>query len=231
MVKVESLEDIALKTCYQNVISTLRMGNLKLWMSRSSLFKLFSSLKDQELVDNSMNLRCEALKTTILNDQASKRLVEPDKFTVKDRNSGLIQVITKHSPLLSSLELNLGKSNIEDWLGKSFAQSFLGLKNLTRFIIADLADDEYAIPFLENIGTSCPQLTHLSLKSKSLFESKTPFLAPVLGQNAKLLPKVSNLFSRGLRTEKFMKRAHFHSHILIPFCSTLKHLILPCVEC
>ena len=157
-------------------------------------------------------------------------MIFPEKYPVKDRNSDLIQVITKHSPLLSSLEFNFGKSNI-NWLGESFTQYFLGLKNLTRLAIADLADDEDSIPFLENIGTSCPQLTHLSLKSKSLFESKTPFLAPVLGQNAKLLPKVSNLFSRGLRTEKFMKRAHFHSHILTPFCSTLKHLILPCVEC
>ena len=268
--KVDSLEEIALKKCYHDIISTLQMGNLKALMLESSLYSLFPQLTDQQIVEFVRQRLCKALTKTTLNDQVRKKLVKqlanhietstdscsscqipniflfldsvldesftklevkvPEKVAVKDENLDLIEIIAKRSPFLSFLAFNFGKPITED-MGKAFAKSFHGLKNLTGLTITDLTDDEYCIPFLENLGTSCPNLTHLTIKSKFLFESKDHILALVLGAKAKLLPKVSNLLSRGLRTEKFMKRAHFHSDLLTPFCNSLKHLLLQCVEC
>ena len=116
-------------------------------------------------------------------------------------------------------------------MGTSFAQSFLGLKNLTKLTITDLTDDEYCIPFLENIGTCCPNLTHLTIQSNFLWESKNHILALVLGGRAKLLPKIKRLSSRGWNTQYFMEQAQFHPNLLSPICISLQHLLLECVEC
>ena len=107
-------------------------------------------------------------------------------------------------------------------MGAAFAQSFLGLKNLTKLTITDLTDDEYCILFLKYLGMCCPNLTHLTIKSKFLWESsKDHILALVLGGRAKLLPKIKKLSSRGWNTQDFMEQAQFHPNLLSPICISL----------
>jgi len=270
--KVQSLEDIALKTCYNEIVSSLRLVNLKSWMSQSCLYSSFPQFTAKQIVDITRERIAQELTATNLNDQVRQKLVKhltkhifstdkdttcgscqlpdlflfldavldesftdldlrvPVKVAVKDEALDLILLVAKHSPFLSSLNFNFGKP-IAAEMGRSFAQSFLELKHLTSLTITDLTDDEYCIPFLESLGTCCPQLSRLCIKSKFLFESKDHILALVLGGKAKLLPKVATLMSRGLKTEKFMKRAHFHPDLLTPFCISLKELLLQCVEC
>ena len=268
---VESLELMALKACYNEIVSSLRLANLKSLMGDSCLYSSFPQFTSQQVVDITRERLGQELSKTILNDQVRQKLVQqltkhisstektscgtcqlpdiflfldsvldesftelelkvPEHVPVKDEKSDLLQLIAKHSPAVSTLKFNFGKPITQEML-ESFAQSLLQFQHLTMLTIADLTDDAYCIPFLENLGTCCPQLTHLHLKSKFLFESKDHILALVLGGKAKLLPKVATLMSRGLKTEKFMKRAHFHPDLLAPFCITLKEVLLQCVEC
>ena len=246
---VESLELIALKACYNEIVSSLRLANLKSLMGDSCLYSSFPKFTSQQVVDITRERLGQELSKTILNDQVRQKLVQqltkhisstektscgtcqlpdlflfldsvldgsftelelkvPEHVAVKDEKSDLLQLIAKHSPAVSTLKFNFGKAIAQEMV-ESFVQSLLQFHHLTMLTIADLTDDEYCIPFLENLGTCCPQLTHLHLKSKFLFESKDHILALVLGGKAKLLPKVASLISRGLRTEKFIKEPTF----------------------
>ena len=153
----------------------------------------------------------------------------PVDVDVKNENWDLIQVIANHCPFLSSLKFNISKPIASEEMGEAFAQSFLRLKNLTSLTITDLTDDDFCIPFLENLGNSCPKLTHLTIKSKFLFGGDESYafgydfiMALVVGKNAQLLPDFSELD---------MNKAHFHVDLLSPISSSLKHLLLQCVEC
>ena len=153
-----------------------------------------------------------------------------ERVAVKDENSDLIQVVAKQSPFLSSLEFNFGKP-ITAEMGATFAQSFLQLKYLTSLTITEMTDHSYCIPFLENLGTNCPKLEQLCIKSEFIFEARH-ILALLIGEQLKLFPKLTALMEISeLSTQMIMQRTRIYPKHLTPICNSLKSLLLQCVQC
>ena len=133
----------------------------------------------------------------------------------------LLEVITKRSPLLQTLNLTFFSHVEAPAVDKRFGQLLGKLTHLTCLTLS-FQSTSLCLDFFSSLGESCPQLSSLRL-------GKIPFgtdqvLALVLGSKRALLPPA---FPKDV--EK-LADVQFSSDSVSPICNSLKKLCIDCDE-